>query len=41
MIFIVIEESVPEPQRGGNTDLTNMGAIIGFVVMMMFDVAFS
>jgi ZIP family zinc transporter len=41
MIFVVVEELVPESQRGGNTDLATMGAIIGFVVMMMLDVAFS
>jgi ZIP family zinc transporter len=40
MIFVVIEELVPESQRGGYTDLATMGAIIGFVVMMMLDVAF-
>jgi ZIP family zinc transporter len=40
MIFVVVEELVPESQRGGNTDLATMGAIIGFVVMMMLDVAF-
>lgn len=41
MIFVVIEELVPESQRGGHTDLATMGAMIGFVVMMMLDVAFS
>ena len=41
MIFVVVEELVPESQRGGNTDFATMGAIIGFVVMMMLDVAFS
>ena len=40
MIFVVVEELVPESQRGGNTDLATMGAIIGFVVMMVLDVAF-
>jgi len=40
MIFVVIEEVVPESQRGGNTDLATMGGIIGFVVMMLLDVAF-
>jgi len=40
MIFVVVEELVPESQRGGNTDLATMGAIIGFVVMMMLDLAF-
>ena len=41
MFFIIVEEIIPESQRGGNTDLATMGTIIGFVVMMILDVAFS
>jgi len=40
MIFVVIEEVVPEAQRGGNTDLATMGGMLGFTVMMLLDVAF-
>jgi ZIP family zinc transporter len=40
MIFVVIEEVIPESQRGGNTDLATMGAMGGFAVMMLLDVAF-
>jgi ZIP family zinc transporter len=40
MIFVVIEELVPESQRGGSTDLATMGGLIGFAVMMVLDVAF-
>ena len=40
MIFVVIEELVPESQRGGNADLATAGAMIGFAVMMVLDVAF-
>jgi len=40
MIFVVIEELVPESQRGGNTDLATMGGMIGFAAMMVLDVAF-
>ena len=40
MIFVVIEELVPEAQRAGNTDLATMGSMIGFAVMMLLDVAF-
>ncbi len=40
MIFVVVEEVVPESQRGGNTDLATGGAMLGFVVMMVLDVAF-
>ena len=40
MIFVVIEQVVPESQKEGNTDLATMGAMLGFVVMMILDVAF-
>ena len=40
MIFVVVEEVVPESQRNGNTDLATWGALIGFAVMMVLDVAF-
>ncbi len=39
MIFIVIEEVVPESQRGGNTDIASLGLIAGFIIMMCLDVA--
>ena len=39
MIFIVVEEVIPESQRGGNVDLATMGLIVGFIVMMSLDVA--
>ena len=41
MIFVVVEEVVPESQRGGNTDIATLGAMIGFAVMMTLDVALS
>ncbi|MGC8816229.1 MAG: ZIP family metal transporter [Candidatus Hadarchaeum sp.] len=40
MIFVVIEELIPESQTGGNHDLATIGAMLGFVVMMILDVAF-
>jgi len=40
MIFVVVEEVIPESQRNGNTDLATGGAILGFLVMMVLDVAF-
>jgi ZIP family zinc transporter len=30
---------VPESQQGGNTDLSTMGFIGGFIIMMVLDVA--
>lgn len=40
MFFIIVEEIIPESQQGGNADLATMGTIVGFVVMMILDVAF-
>ncbi len=40
MIFVVVEEVIPESQRSGNTDLATLGAMLGFAVMMVLDVAF-
>tara|TARA_B110000438_G_scaffold26478_1_gene25215 strand:+ start:13657 stop:14523 length:867 start_codon:yes stop_codon:yes gene_type:complete len=39
MIFIVVEEVIPESQRGGHTDLATIGLILGFIVMMVLDVS--
>ena len=39
MIFVVVEEVVPEAQQSGHADLATMGSILGFVVMMILDVA--
>jgi ZIP family zinc transporter len=39
MIFVVVEEVIPESQRGENTDIATMGVMLGFTVMMILDVA--
>jgi ZIP family zinc transporter len=39
MIYVVIEELIPEAHENKNIDLATMGAIVGFVVMMTLDVA--
>ena len=39
IIFIVVEEVIPESQSGGNADIATMGLIAGFIVMMCLDVA--
>lgn len=41
MIFVVVEEVIPESQRNGHTDLSTAGTIAGFLAMMILDVAFS
>jgi ZIP family zinc transporter len=39
MIFVV-EELIPESQKGGHADLATMSLMSGFAVMMTLDVAF-
>ncbi len=39
MIFVVVEELVPESQASGNGDLATMGVMVGFTAMMILDVA--
>lgn len=39
MIFVVIEELVPESQKNKNSDLATFFTIVGLVVMMILDVA--
>jgi len=39
MIFVVVEEVIPESQGNGNTDRATLGAMVGFAVMMFLDVA--
>jgi ZIP family zinc transporter len=41
MIFVVVEELIPESQIGKNTDVATLGAMFGFAVMMTLDVALS
>ncbi|MCH7733531.1 MAG: ZIP family metal transporter [Candidatus Marinimicrobia bacterium] len=40
MIFVVVEELIPESQRHGDTDSPTIGAMLGFTLMMVLDVAF-
>jgi zinc transporter, ZIP family len=42
MIYVVIEELIPEAQRGEEgirTDIATLSAMVGFTVMMILDVA--
>ena len=41
MIFVVVEELIPESQAGNETDFSTIGAMLGFASMMVRDVAFS
>jgi len=39
MIYVVVEELIPEAQSDSNTDVATIGAMLGFAVMMFLDVA--
>ncbi len=39
MIYVVVEELIPESQLEKNTDMATIGTILGFSVMMLLDVA--
>lgn len=39
MIYVVVEELIPESQQHGNTDIATLGTMVGFTVMMVLDVA--
>ncbi len=41
MIFVVVEEVIPETQQDKYTDIATMGFILGFIVMMTMDVGLS
>lgn len=39
MIYVVVEEVIPESQSSGNSDISTLGAMAGFAIMMFLDVA--
>ena len=39
MIYVVVEELIPEAQNGRHSDLATIGTMLGFAVMMTLDVA--
>jgi len=39
MVYVVVEELIPEAQRNGNEDIVTLATIGGFMVMMILDVA--
>jgi ZIP family zinc transporter len=41
MLYVVVEELIPETERAGNTDIATIGFIIGFATMMGLDAAFA
>ncbi len=41
MIFVVVEELIPEAAEGNSSDISAIAFSIGFVIMMILDVALS
>lgn len=41
MIYVVIEELIPESSKGKHSNIGTIGFALGFVIMMILDVAFS
>ena len=39
MIYVVVEELIPESQAGDHSNIGTIGVAIGFIVMMILDVA--
>lgn len=39
MIYVVVEELIPESQRGESTDIATLGAMFGFALMTFLDIA--
>ena len=39
MVYVVVEEVIPEVQRDKYTDFATMGFVLGFIVMMVLDVS--
>jgi len=38
MIYVVVEELIPESQTGPHSNVSTIGVAIGFVIMMILDV---
>ena len=38
---VVVKELIPESQSGENADIATIGVILGFVAMMILDLAFA
>ena len=39
MVYVVVEELIPESQGGQHSNIATVGVMLGFVVMMILDMA--
>jgi ZIP family zinc transporter len=37
MLYVVVEELLPETTRSGNVDVATVGFVVGFALMMALD----
>ena len=40
MVYVVVEELIPESQHGSHSNIATIGVAFGFVLMMILDIAF-
>ena len=40
MIYVVVEELIPESQTGSHSNIATLGVTAGFVLMMILDMCF-
>lgn len=41
MIYVVVEELIPEVSQGEHSDISTIGFSVGFIIMMILEVALS
>ena len=39
MLYVVVEELIPETQQGKHSDIGTIAFAIGFIIMMILDIA--
>lgn len=40
MLYVIVDDLIPESREAGNGQLASVGCVIGFIVMMVMDIAF-
>lgn len=40
MIYVVVEEVIPETQKAGNDDIATIFFIFGLIIMLIMDISF-
>ncbi|MCS7152308.1 MAG: ZIP family metal transporter, partial [Endomicrobia bacterium] len=41
MIYVIVEELIPESQKAENTNLATFSLVVGFIFMMILDLSFN